>query len=130
MLIVHDVDGRILFISTYHAADDYEDALTEQCLGFIRYDQPCDASKVVATHFVEDGSLKERPSISIAKTTVKVGELIEVSGLRGKATIQIDDEEYSIEDETLNFEAEYPGEYVIKVDAWPCLPFEAQVNVE
>lgn len=130
MLIVYDAIGRILFISTYHAADDYEEALTDQGQMFIRYDEQCDASEIVSTHYVNEGALKQRPIINVSHTEAKVGDQIKVSGLHGKATIQIDDEEYSIEGEALTFEADHPGEYMIKVDAWPCLPFETKVIVE
>ncbi|EXL08580.1 hypothetical protein BG46_01510 [Brucella anthropi] len=130
MIVVHDEKGMILFISTYHAGEDYEAELTKQGYQFVSYDEPADAIELVGSYFVEAGEVRPRPAIDLDKTEVALGETIVIDNLPAVATVRIDDLSYAVEGGRLEFEAEHPGRYAIQIDAWPCLPFQAEVIVQ
>ena len=132
MIVVHDAEGRIQFISTYHAGEDYQDALRKEGRLFIECDD-CDlrAEDVVGSRYVADGALKERPAITIDRREVSVGETATITGLPFKASVTIDGvaHDVKIDGGELTFEADHPGDYEIVIDAWPCLPFREVIAV-
>lgn len=129
MIVVHDEKGMILFVSTYHAGEDYEEDLSRQGYRFVQFDDPADAMEIVGTCFVDGGEVKTRPNISVDKSEVTQGETINIAGLPDLATVTVDGETFEVEGGELSFDAEHLGQYVINIDAWPCMPFQQVVTV-
>ncbi|MBX8827260.1 hypothetical protein [Ochrobactrum sp. SFR4] len=129
MLIVYKDDGRINFISSFHSDEGYEKHL--QDLGYLTLDyqgleQPSD---VVASCYVLNGELADRPHITINATEVQSGDEIIIGGLPATSLVVIDDVEHQVTGDKLTFESGDIGEYQIRIDAWPCLPFNQTVVV-
>lgn len=129
MIVVHDEKGIILFVSTYHAGEDYQQDLSRQGYLFVHYEEPADAMEIVGTCFVDGGEVKSRPTISVEKSEVKQGGTISIAGLPDLATVTVDGETFEVEGGELSFDAEHLGQYVINIDAWPCMPFQQVVTV-
>nr|WP_278388394.1 hypothetical protein [Brucella intermedia] len=129
MIVVHDEKGMILFVSTYHAGEDYEQELFRQGYRFVHYDKPADAMEIVGTCFVDGSEVKTRPTISIDKSEVTQGETINIAGLPGLASVTVDGVTFEVEGGELTLDAEHIGRYEIQIDAWPCMPFQQVVTV-
>ncbi|APY14328.1 hypothetical protein GJU93_02555 [Brucella sp. 10RB9212] len=129
MIVVHDENGMILFVSTYHAGEDYEQELSRQGYRFVHYDEPADAMEIVGTCFVDGGNVKPRPTISVDKSEVTQGNTISIAGLPDLATVTVDGVTVEIDDGELALHAEHLGQYDIQISAWPCMPFHQVVTV-
>lgn len=129
MIVVHDEKGMILFVSTYHAGDDYEQELTRQGYRFVNYDEPADAMEIVGTCFVDGGEVKARPIICIDQSEVTQGDTISFTGLPAQATVTVDGVTFEVDGGQLSLDAEHLGRYDIQINAWPCMPFHQVVTV-
>lgn len=129
MIVVHDEKGMILFVSTYHAGEDYEQELSRQGYRFVHYDEPGDTMEIVGKCFVDGGEVKTRPTIGVDKLEVTQGETIKIAGLPELASVTVDGVTYVVEGGELSFDAEHLGQYEIQINAWPCMPFQQVVTV-
>lgn len=129
MIVVHDEKGMILFVSTYHAGEDYEQELSRQGYRFVHFDEPADAMEIVGTRFVDGDEVKPRPTVSIAKAELTQGETINIGGLPDLAMVTVDGVTFEVEGGELSFDAEHLGQYDIQINAWPCMPFHQVVTV-
>ena len=89
-----------------------------------------------STHFVDIATdppeIKERPSIKTKqnKTEIKAdgAELVKFSKLPKPCKVQVNGEEYQVEDGVFEWGTRLPGVYVVRVVAFPFLDWEGTVK--
>ena len=89
-----------------------------------------------STHFVDIGTdppeIKERPPMKTKqnKTEIKAdgAELVKFSKLPKPCKVQVNNEEYQVEDGVFEWGTRLPGMYVVRVVAFPFLDWEGTVT--
>lgn len=66
-----------------------------------------------ATHYVLDGTVIERPEMSIVQSGLTL------SGLPDPATLRIETQTYEVTGGDAELSFSLPGDYVVRVEAWP-----------
>ncbi|WP_273794690.1 hypothetical protein [Brucella intermedia] len=130
MIIVYDMHGRILWISTNSDVEAYAANLRAGGYRYLVVDADLDPMEVSIGFHIVDGSLEPRPSANITKDQIKADgeDSAVITGIPEGTAVRIDHEVYEVSGGTLEFTTEHPGTYRISIDAWPLLPFEAEVQ--
>lgn len=131
MIIVYDMHGRILWISTNSDVEAYTANLRAEGYRYLVTETDLDPAEVSIGFHIVDGSLEPRPTASISanRLTANGKDSAAITGIPEGATVSIDGEAYEVSGGSLEFTADDPGTYRISIDAWPLLPFETEVEV-
>ncbi|GGB00771.1 hypothetical protein GCM10011491_31200 [Brucella endophytica] len=130
MIIVHNSEGRIQWISLNTDVDAYTANLRQQGYQCIVHDVDADPMRISQNYYVVAGCLTARPAITISRTEIQADgkENAIISGIPDGATVTIDGEGYEVSGGALEFTADNTGTYRISIDAWPTLPFSMEVT--
>ncbi|WP_435657953.1 hypothetical protein [Brucella pituitosa] len=130
MIIVYDMHGRILWISANADVKAYTENLRDQGYRYLVQEVEADPVDVVVGFYVLDGSLTERPKASISSLEIQANgaDSAVITGIPEGVSVSIDDEQYEVSGGSLEFTTDDPGTYRIAIDAWPLMPFEAEVK--
>lgn len=130
MIIVYDVHGRILWISTNADVEAYTANLRDQGYRYLVHEADADPVDVAVGFYVLDGSLTERPQAAISSLEIQADgeDTAIITGIPEGVSVSIDDEPYEVSGGSLEFTTGDPGTFRIAIDAWPLMPFEAEVT--
>lgn len=130
MIIVYDVHGRILWVSTNSDVEAYTANLRNQGYRYLVHEEDADPVDVALGFYVLEGNLTERPLATISALEIQAdgNDSAVITGIPEGAAVMIDDEPYEVSGGSLEFATDDPGTYRVAIDAWPLLPFRAEVK--